>query len=211
MKALFLNDLIVLRRTLVYMMVFLAVYAMVFTSLIGPEFISGFILVLIAMLVTSSVVADDAVKWPMYVLTMPVTRRQMVREKYLLMLLFSVAGVAFSGLYSAAAGLLQGNFDPGVSAMLIGLVLGFSLLINSVLLPVLLFFGGERAKYLMLAVYGIPVMVFAVLGGAGLLNAPLAWMEAHWALAVLGVLAIGCAAFAVSYLVSQRLYRKKEW
>lgn len=211
MKALLMNDLLALKRTLIYIVVFLAVYAVVFTKLIGPEFISGFILVLIPMIVASSVVADDMVKWTMYALTMPVTRRQMVREKYGLMLTFNAAGILLSGLYSVAAGLLNGNFDPEASVMLIGIVLGFSLIINGVLLPILLYFGGERAKYLMLAVYGIPVMVFAVLGGAGMLNGPLVWIETHWVIAVLVLLAVGCAAFAASYCISQRIYRKKEW
>ena len=42
MKALMLNDLFALKKTLIYICVFLTVYAVIFTDLIGTEFITGF-------------------------------------------------------------------------------------------------------------------------------------------------------------------------
>ena len=51
------------------------------------------------MMVSSAVIAEDMVKWNMYALTMPVTRRIMVKEKYFLSILFNVCGILLASLY----------------------------------------------------------------------------------------------------------------
>jgi ABC-2 type transport system permease protein len=211
MKALMLNDLFALKKTLIYICVFLTVYAVIFTDLIGTEFITGFIIVMVTMMVSSAVIAEDMVKWNMYALTMPVTRRIMVKEKYFLSILFNVCGILLASLYGLVIDMLNHQFDLASYGVLITAILSVALILNSILLPVLFHFGGEKAKYIMIGIYGIPMGGLALLGSLGYLDGADQIIADYGQLLLIGLAALGIILTVVSYFVSQRIYAKKEW
>ena len=211
MKGLLLNDLLGLRRTLAYIFVFLGIYALLFTGTMGPEFISGFILVLTTMMVNSAVMIGDAAKWNMYALTMPISRRTLVQEKYLLMLLLGGGGMALSSLYTFVIYLLHHTLDLRGFFDMVLLLFSLCLFLNSVILPILLRFGSEKAKYLTIICYGVPVGGIVILGGMGVLDGWIGFLLQIRTMVALACFALSLVFMAFSYRISLWIYQKKEW
>ena len=151
------------------------------------------------------------VGWVEYGRTLPVSKKTLVAEKYLIGLFCAAAAVVIGGLFVTVIPLRTGMApDKDVLSLLAGSVCAI-LLINGISLPLLYRFGAEKARM-------IYVLTFAGLGallggggavmdelqqngpGSGPLPVPL-WLAAVLLLAVL-------ALYAVSWRVSVAWYGK---
>ena len=154
---------------------------------------------------------DQSVGWVEYGRTLPVSKKTLVAEKYLIGLFCAAAAVVIGGLFVTVIPLRTGTApDEDVLSLLAGSVCAI-LLINGISLPLLYRFGAEKARM-------IYVLTFAGLGallggsgavmdelqhngtGSGPLPVPL-WLAAVLLLAVL-------ALYAVSWRVSVAWYGK---
>ena len=154
---------------------------------------------------------DQSVGWVEYGRTLPVSRKTLVAEKYLIGLFCAAAAVVIGGLFITVISLRTGTTpDKDALSLLAGSVCAI-LLINGISLPLLYRFGAEKARM-------IYVLTFAGLGallggggavmdelqqngpGSGPLPVPL-WLAAVLLLAVL-------ALYAVSWRVSVAWYGK---
>ena len=154
---------------------------------------------------------DQSVGWVEYGRTLPVSKKTLVAEKYLIGLFCAAAAVVIGGLFVTVIPLRTGTApDKDVLSLLAGSVCAI-LLINGISLPLLYRFGAEKARM-------IYVLTFAGLGallggggavmdelqqngpGSGPLPVPL-WLAAVLLLAVL-------ALYAVSWRVSVAWYGK---
>ena len=154
---------------------------------------------------------DQSVGWVEYGRTLPVSKKTLVAEKYLIGLFCAAAAVVIGGLFITVISLRTGTTpDKDALSLLAGSVCDI-LLINGISLPLLYRFGAEKARM-------IYVLTFAGLGallggggammdelqqngpGSGPLPVPL-WLAAVLLLAVL-------ALYAVSWRVSVAWYGK---
>ena len=154
---------------------------------------------------------DQSVGWVEYGRTLPVSKKTLVAEKYLIGLFCAAAAVVIGGLFVTVIPLHTGTTpDKDALSLLAGSVCAI-LLINGISLPLLYRFGAEKARM-------IYVLTFAGLGallggggavmdelqqngpGSGPLPVPL-WLAAVLLLAVL-------ALYAVSWRVSVAWYGK---
>lgn len=154
---------------------------------------------------------DQNSGWIEYGWTLPVSKKTLVAEKYLIGLFCAAAAVVIGGLFVTVIPLRTGTApDEDVLSLLAGSVCAI-LLINGISLPLLYRFGAEKARM-------IYVLTFAGLGallggggavmdelqqngtGSGPLPVPL-WLAAVLLLAVL-------ALYAVSWRVSVQWYGK---
>lgn len=154
---------------------------------------------------------DQSVGWVEYGRTLPVSKKTLVAEKYLIGLFCAAAAVVIGGLFITAISLRTGTTpDKDALSLLAGSVCAI-LLINGISLPLLYRFGAEKARM-------IYVLTFAGLGallggggavmdelqqngpGSGPLPVPL-WLAAVLLLAVL-------ALYAMSWRVSVAWYGK---
>ena len=154
---------------------------------------------------------DQSVGWVEYGRTLPVSKKTLVAEKYLIGLFCAAAAVVIGGLFITVISLRNGTTpDKDALSLLAGSVCAI-LLINGISLPLLYRFGAEKARM-------IYVLTFAGLGallggggavmdelqqngpGSGPLPVPL-WLAAVLLLAVL-------ALYAVSWRVSGAWYGK---
>ena len=205
MKGLLIKDFLLLRSygksLLLMFLLFLIIGA---TS--GPAFIVGIVMIESVMLAVSTFSYDDMAKWNSYMLAMPVSRKTAVREKYALA--FLLIGIVLSIAAGIAAGALRGNIDLKEVAATVGGCFIAACLYVSVMIPMTYRFGAEKMRFLLLAVFF--VLFFVVFGGYVFLkkSAPgaLEALARAWPI----FLPLVAAAIAVSYLISVRIFLKKE-
>ena len=148
---------------------------------------------------------DERSGWDSYCDSLPLSRPQIVTEKYLLaLLLFGVFFVL--GILSRVILLLRGESASFFTAMAVMAAGG--LLVPSVLLPFSFRFGTEKGRIVYLVAIGL-VCAFgaAVSGGRG--------MEGESAFTLgsapaMGVLALSAVVFLISWRLAIQFYKKRE-
>jgi ABC-type transport system involved in multi-copper enzyme maturation permease subunit len=168
---------------------------------------AGMIVVMFAITSVTSFAYDSQSGWETYVLSIPVSRKDVVLSKYVLALLLAVAG----GLLAMLVGWLNGiikntsNFSEVLVTAYVLFVVAVVFL--SILLPLIYKFGVERSRVIILAVFAIPVAAGFVLGQTGTM--PEISEQTMNQMLLLSPLAIAVCSI-VSFMISFALYRKKE-
>ena len=213
MTGLLLKDLYCLKQNVKSLIFILVIWGVAFL----PQEDGGLLMICLSMMISvmhifTLATYDKQVHWDTYALSMPLTRTHMVQEKYLMTLLLLLASaLASAGLVVLAwlfrTGDISGVFLSSIAVALIQGA-GMSLLYTALSLPVSLWLGPEKARY-------IPGMLFGAIFFAGFFMARtgftvMAHSESLW---TFSILAAGLAGvfFAVSYPVSLAIYKKKEF
>lgn len=208
-KGLIYKDLFLLKEA--FPIVALAVLFLLFTIIL--EFSGGFLALCIMLMVfavkvvESTLIYDETDGWDSFVLTAPVSRKEIIRSKYLLQIL-SLAG-AF--LISAVI-LLLISLVPmfsGEEWLFLMLFVGFcyALVYGAVVIPIYLKFGQHASRYVAFAI----LVVVAGLYGATFGITMFLEFAASTVPFLIGVLAISLAAYGVSYSISRKIYAKREF
>lgn len=215
MIGLLLKDLYVLRR--VYMKNFFLVLTLYTVLGITLKMTSFFTLMswMYGFYVVSLFTVDNTCHWDFYAATLPVSRKAVVGAKFLLLGLCVLAGFVYSMAMAPVAYLLMGAplLESVLSSLLVTLVL---VVYFAVMMPLTYAFGPEKARSAMLMLLGIiagSIFVAANLGGGAgaTLMALFGWMETSPAPGFGLLAAVAAAACLVCWLVSCRIYEKKEF
>jgi hypothetical protein len=217
MKGLILKDFINLKKNIKIFGVLTVLYAaMAFTSG-DSSFFSSIVTMLFAVLTLSIYSYDELAKWDPYALTMPVSKDNIVQGKYIMMLLLTLIGSLFSiaisiliNLAVKADSMFAGITSCGIGAAIV-------ILFYSVTIPFITKLGVEKARLIFFAVYMIPflLIVFAdkALNAIGLTipknlidMAKFISNNIYIILPITVVVALG-----ISYVISIRIYRKREF
>lgn len=143
---------------------------------------------------------DEREKFTGYCAAMPVSRRQYVNEKYVFGLICSAAAILLTVL--AAAVKRNVNSD---CAILICMALASSVILQSVMFPLEFKFGAEKGRGMFIAVIAILIAASYILltpECLGVLN------SGNFGIAAL---ALCVALLILSWLLSQKIYAKKEF
>jgi hypothetical protein len=208
-KGLIYKDLFLLKEA--FPIVALAVLFLLFTIILG--FSGGFLALCIMLMVfavkvvESTLIYDETDGWDSFVLTAPVSRKEIIRSKYLLQIL-SLAG-AF--LISAVI-LLLISLVPmfsGEEWLFLMLFVGFcyALVYGAVVIPIYLKFGQHASRYVAFAI----LVVVAGLYGATFGITMFLEFAASTIPLLIGVLVLSLAAYGVSYSISRKTYAKREF
>ena len=177
-----------------------------------PQVFSMVIVIYCMMLMFTAMSYDEMANFDKYAMTLPVTARDLVRTKYVLLLILF------------GAGLLAGFLEEGISFLAgaradISLVeAGAALLVTAflylmafeVLLPVMFRLGMEKARLFLVLIF---VVIFGILSGGVMLMKNLGiQLTAQLVMALIGAwAALAVAGFFLSYRISVGIVRKKEW
>lgn len=182
----------------------IAIYFIIALQMHSSSFFAGVWMIIGVSLPISSIAYDEKAKWDKYALTMPVTRKDIVTEKYLLAALCVVTGNIISLPIIAV---IDKRLDME-SLLVCGLMIGIGFLFNAVILPFVFRFGSENARTIMIIVIAIPFLAAYLLSKlnldiAGILeqNAKMIGMTA-----VVSVVVI----YVVSYVISVLIMERKE-
>ena len=208
------KDLLILRR--VYMKNFFLVLALYTVLGIALQMTSFFTLMswMYGFYVMSLFSVDNTCRWDFYAATLPVRRKTVVTAKFLLLGLCIAAGFVYSLVTAPVAYLLIG--EPIVESILASLLVTLILIVYfAVTIPLTYAFGPDKARSAMLlalVVVGGGIFAAASLGDAGgLLTAMFGWMETSLVPGFSIITAATAVLCLVCWLVSCRIYERKEF
>lgn len=210
MKSLVLKDLIMLKnyaRTLLIMIIFFAIVT--FTN-DDVSFLSGMIILILAMVPITSFSYDQNSKWDLFSQTLPVSRKQLVCSKYilgliaigsgtLLALLLNITMLSFKKLAINTSELVGVN-------MMIACV---SILYLSIIIPLVYQFGVERSRLISIAVLAVPSLLFVGLTEIGVSFSFLDAMSLGVLVGISSLITV-CVLF-ISVSVSVHIYSRKDF
>lgn len=174
------------------------------------DFSTGFMIAICifigGMMGFTSFAYDKAYGWDSYVLSLPYTRKQLVLSKYLFSLLITGIGAAIGftvNLILVALGVAQMEPDAwmivGILACMVGIFI-------SIMIPLMYWFGIEKARIIVIVIFLVPFMLLSIIGGK---NGAEGMMETI-AMLMEFLPFVSVAALVVSWFVSVRIYTKKE-
>ena len=201
MKALLLKDFLTLSRYLRMALLFVVIFAC-----IPGGSMAAYALVFAAMIPITALAYDEQSKWPRLAAMMPYTTRQLVASKYVLGYIMLGGAILLSVVSTVVTTLVRGDvLDPTSLSMLFILACAASLIL-AVIMPLILRFGVEKGRLVMLVGVAAIVGVTFVLGeDDGLMAA----MDASLVAVTVVFLAVCVAVNALSIPLSVRIYSRK--
>lgn len=207
MKGVLLKDLYIAKSGIVIALVCLFVLAFGFSFLLDVSSVLMLAPAISTIAVYNSITSDASSKWNKNVITMPISRDQIIGTKYILYILLSAAGII---VVLAALGILSLlGAAVTVYALLFNTSIGVSaaLLAGGISLPCVYFFDPEKSQI---------VFLISFIASSGIITALVLLINLfmpvkdNTLLAFYIVLAISFAWFVVSYKIAAVVYRKRD-
>lgn len=151
---------------------------------------------------------DAASKWNKFELTMPVSRKDVVTARYVSCALYVLIGIVMALVSVLVFYLVTGTVHPERLAYGFVFGLGFALSMPTFLIPLVMIFGTDKADSFMIVSISMGLVLFF---GSSVIATPFLKDAANADLIFrLGYVVFTLILFMVSYLLSCRIYRKKE-
>ncbi len=206
MKGLILKDFLNLRKYSRSVFLVLAFYVLYGVMLDNASFIVGMISLLFTMMAITSFSYDDLAKWDKYALSLPVTRKEMVLSKYILAVILAIAGALLAFASSIILSAIKTPVGITEQLAVTYVLFAISIIFVSILLPLIYKFGVEKSRIMILLVFAVPAAIVFVLGNVGF-KLP---TESQLMTLLYASPFIIIAVFAISYLISYSVYKKKD-
>ena len=216
MSGLIVKDLELIR---VNIKIYLAVFAIGVVYLIAKKdsaaFFTSYMIVMSVGLSAGTVSYDSYEKGMNFLMTLPVTRKQYVAEKYLLGAGLTAAAwgiTTITGVICKGVAELQGDLSEKIIGTLIYIPLALLMLAAS--LPLVIHFGAEKGRYIAMVMWAIIIaVVYTLIKTMGLsADAVDAWLNGlNWGMVLAGVALFTVIVYMGSYWGSVRLMEKKEF
>ena len=161
MKSLILKDLFNIGHNAKSMLFILVVFAIALIPFSGVE---GYIFVcaiLCSMMIVTTFSFDDNSKWTRYAMIMPVSKKELVVGKFVVLAIFCAVGSLFGLVIGSIGGFAMRKitFDLAGIGELLFLALAawvISLIFGSMSIPLVFKFGAEKGRVLLLVSFLIP-------------------------------------------------------
>lgn len=176
---------------------------------IGQEGIIAAVAVMCATMIVTTYTLDERYGWQKYALAMPITRRQYVGAKYLTNLIFCGTGVAIGGLIALLLSIIKHTADLAALGAVAAVGFAVSLLFGAFVIPLLTFFGAEKARMIMMGVIAVPTVATYLIADHVDISA-IALTKTQESLLIGGCVAGFLLLMLLSYQISVRLFEKKE-
>ncbi len=217
MKGLLLKDLYTISgygKQYGIVFLFMAVWSAVTKSI---SFLTMYSILLGGMLVLSTMSVDENAHFNRYALTMPVSKKTLLKEKYLALVLLIGVGSLFTCLIVGGAVAMHLSDGNEEWVMLLTMTT-FFLISYSVTFPIIFKYGIEKARYIYILV--TMAMAVAVVGGVSvldeigfsellLLEGVPVFVDVLLLIGICGGLDI--LAVYLSYRISLKIVREREW
>lgn len=164
MKSLILKDLYNIGHNSRAMLFMLLVFGFIFLPTNG--LISYIIMccVMCSMMIVTTFSFDENAKWTAYAVIMPISKKQIVISKFIVLLIFTLIGAGIGFVIGTISGIVFQLFDYKslegwlnlISSTGVGFVVAF--FFGSIVIPLLYKFGAEKARVLSLVAFVLPVV-----------------------------------------------------
>lgn len=213
MKGLLIKDIINLKgyaKSLIGLLVFFTVISCMSGDI---SFLSGMTIIFSVSFSMSSFTYDNYSKWDSYAMSLPITRKDMVKSKYVFALIIAGAGTFLALIILLIVGVVNGFTDMGEKLTVIGVLLIWSVIAISVMLPFMYKYGVDKARFIMMGIFLVPTVLIMVVAKLGLkVPAIKANTDIHVLAAIIGTAAVAAtiALLVVSYRISCKVYMLKD-
>lgn len=167
MKSLVLKDLYtVLHNSKAFLVMIVAMgFFLSFTSESSGGFYTIFCCIMCAMLVVTTFSFDNLCNWEPYAMILPITRRDVVKGKFALLLLVSAAGALVGFALSVLTNIVLPGQTLDLKEQAFYLLPGFSiaLFMGSLSIPLIFKFGAEKARLLLMASFALPAVALVLI------------------------------------------------
>ena len=159
MKGLLIKDFKLMLMQKNFFIIIIVVACLISISSQDPTFMIGFITFILSLFTVSTISYDEFDNGYPFLLTLPFSRKTYVLEKYVYGLILGTGAWIVSVMICSLMLIVQGK--PVTSDMLIGafVILPMFLVIESLMIPVHLRFGGEKGRYALIACAGVLVVI----------------------------------------------------
>ena len=214
MKSLVMKDLFNIVHNAKSMLFMLGVFTV---FLIPSSGVEGYIFVcaiLCSMMIVTTFSFDDNSKWTRYAMIMPVSRKELVGGKFIVLAVFCAVGSLFGLIVGSIVGIITNKImpDPAGIGMLLVLTLvslAIALIIGSMAIPLVFKFGAERGRMVLLVSFFIPAGIcFGIYQLLAMLGVTLTDQFVFILLCCSPLLAL--AWCYVMYQISYRIFAKQE-
>lgn len=210
MKALLYKDLCALKSTLKFTLIFLVFFALAFGN-----FSCAFITCYLSMMVTTSINLDIASRWNRYAVILPVSRKTLVLEKYIFLLLLLLAGASLATLRIVLGLLIPVLYlEPIPAFITIAAAICIGIWMNALSIPVSLRFPEGRSTLILMALFAVMFGAMAVianlLDGIEYLLPSLSQLTLCIPVLVVLFLFATLIIFWISLRTSIRIFKKQE-
>ena len=198
------------------LLIILVIALIMGTSMEGP-FIIGYVTMIALMLAVGTIIYDEMDNGYVFMMTMPLTRKTYVREKYLFCLLSALVAWLVGAILTCATYIIRQNASALLEVIPISLVLiPVLFILPAVMIPLQLKLGAERSRIATYIIFGfIAGLIFM---GKKLLDESDLPTKIEPALnsfppvaVVVAITAFGLLVAFISYLCSVRIMMKKEF
>lgn len=183
----------------------------------GEWFVVAYLAFLAAMFSCSTISYDEMQNGYTFLMTLPITRKQYVAEKYLSGFMITFAGWLIGCLISVLfICIRRENIRFGEFALPMGLVFMVATVFLSIMIPTMLKYGPEKGRIMWMIVIGVIVLLVYVsskilssynISITGIFNR---LMERHIVLMYVIFISIAVAGVYISYLISVHVMNQKE-
>ncbi len=218
MKGLLVKDLkfIMLQKNFFALILMVVIGMMTFTDdIIFPV---AFLCFIVSLFTVTTISYDDFDNSNMFLFTLPITRHHYVIEKYYLGLLLGGISWVFATVLGMMATLFKGTLAITDFIMIALLILPIMIIIQVIMIPFQLQFGGDKGRIAMIGVFGALALISLIVekGVKAIFHIDLfqvfnALSTVSVGVFVVGVIVIALIILFVSLKVSLSIINKKEF
>ncbi len=221
MKGLLIKDIRLMRNQgglLLAMLILVALFLGVLSD-VAPSFVVAYITIFLSIFVASTISYDEFDNGYLFLMTLPVTRKKYVDEKYIFGIIISIFAWCV-GMAAGTALMIAQGAKTGVGEWIGGnlMYICIAWVFMSIMTPLRLRFDSEKARYaniimfafIAAAAYGVSrVSQYVPENILGKISGFFSTLGDNGILALCAGIAV--AALLVSYICSQRIMAKKEF
>ena len=215
MKGLLMKDLAFVKLQAKSMIIIFLLVVFMLLQGSNFEFVIVYANIIFTMFVVTTINYDYFENGCAFLMTLPISRKMYVSEKYVLAFLSAACGLIADVIFMLIAHFLKEEYVFGMDNLIFALayVLG-SLIFVALMLPIELKYGPEKARIAMIVVVAIifaGVFVFTGIGPFDLSGATTKLLSLK-KIVLLGIAGVAVViALGISYLISCRIMEKKEF
>lgn len=210
MKGLLLNDFYTIMKYLkpYFLIVFVFSAVSVFSN--DSLFFCSFPMIITSVVLPISLISyDERSKWNIFCDTLPVSRKNFVSSKYIISIIACVFAASIMIVGQLIRPLITNSTENMVNNILtLMLFMPSGLIMSSVIMPLIYKFGVEKARIIY---YTFLVVSMAVIGSvSAIMNMKLYEIKIDVPAIVVALSGASIVLFALSWLLSVKIYQKRE-
>lgn len=218
MYGLIIKDLCSLKKNIKIITLLFGVYFII--GLITKNFKLFNIVVAISSFIipVNAISFDEKSRFEKYALTMPISRKELILSKYLLGIILGLVCVIIGLLLNIISYYLLGITITSKSIIIVFTYFFVTMIILFVTLPLFFKFGTEKARYVILAIFSLPLLIILIAKTTEFdFNIISSYLEISWltSLEIYSILTLAIIfiiiIFIISLLISYKTYENKEF